>query len=310
MARRGRAIPNFSLGKVGPGFHALGNAPTAFTFTDETDADIETVYTSDPIIVAGLHSERGGASISIIGGTYAKNGGSYVSTPGTVVNGDIITVRVTSSADPETAVNAVLNIGGVSDTYTVTTAADGDAEWGHLDFANGEYVANGVTGTLADMAVGDDGATVLFDPSDIQPGVGLVAHDQNSCGLMSVGDTLAYILQGARLSFELERPASEDIVSSFEFHVLGDPTGHDANIGSFEVGSLVSGADSAEFPVSPNGGGFETFTVTISDTSFAIDGAASATLPVADPPAALQEPVYFVVNGLAILRKVTILPLI
>jgi hypothetical protein len=67
------------------------------------------------VLHSGHRSERGG--------TYKKNAGSYVSTPGTVVNGDTITVRVTSSASASTAVSAVLTIGGVSDTYTVTTAA-------------------------------------------------------------------------------------------------------------------------------------------------------------------------------------------
>jgi hypothetical protein len=98
----------------------VDEVPTAFTFTDITGATIATVYTSNSITVAGLAAA---SPISIVGGTYAKNAGSYVSTPGTVVNGDTITVRVTSSADPSTAVSAVLTIGGVSDTYTVTTAA-------------------------------------------------------------------------------------------------------------------------------------------------------------------------------------------
>jgi hypothetical protein len=100
----------------------LDIVPSAFTFTDVTGADAATVYTSNTITVAGLGASASGA-VSITGGTYKKNAGSYVSTPGTVVNGDTVTVRVTSSASASTAVSAVLTIGGVSDTYTVTTAA-------------------------------------------------------------------------------------------------------------------------------------------------------------------------------------------
>lgn len=100
----------------------LDIVPSAFTLTDVVDATPSTVYTSNTITVAGLGAQAS-AAISISGGTYSKNGGPYVSTPGTVVNDDTVAVRVTSSADPLTAVSAVLDIGGVRDTYTVTTAA-------------------------------------------------------------------------------------------------------------------------------------------------------------------------------------------
>lgn len=99
---------------------ATDTTPTAFTFTDVTGATLSTVYTSNTITVAGINTA---SPISITGGTYSKNGGSYTSSSGTVVNGDTVAVRVTSSASGSTAVNAVLTIGGVSDTYTVTTTA-------------------------------------------------------------------------------------------------------------------------------------------------------------------------------------------
>lgn len=94
--------------------------PNAFTFTDVTGATLSTVYTSNTITVSGIDSA---AVISVVGGTYKVNSGSYVSTPGTVVNGDTVTVRSTSSSGNSTAVDVVLSIGGVTDTYTVTTAA-------------------------------------------------------------------------------------------------------------------------------------------------------------------------------------------
>jgi hypothetical protein len=92
--------------------------PAAFTFTDVTAATVSTVYTSDAIVVSGL---VGSSPISITGGTYNKNGGAYTSSGGTVINGDSITVRVTSSASALTLSDVVLTIGGVSDTYSVTT---------------------------------------------------------------------------------------------------------------------------------------------------------------------------------------------
>jgi hypothetical protein len=95
--------------------------PTAFSFTDRTDASRSTVYESDAIVVAGIDS---GAAMTITGGEYQINGGAWASSATTVFLGDSIKVRGTSSASVSTAVNVVLTIGGVSDTYTITTVAE------------------------------------------------------------------------------------------------------------------------------------------------------------------------------------------
>ena len=94
--------------------------PNAFSFTDVTNATLSTVYTSNAITVAGINAA---APISITGGTYSVNSGAYTSAAGTVVSGNTVTVRVTSAASNSAAVNVVLTIGGISDTYTVTTVA-------------------------------------------------------------------------------------------------------------------------------------------------------------------------------------------
>lgn len=97
---------------------AVDTTPDAFSFADLYNAALSTVSTSDTITVTGINSA---ANISVVGGTYSKNGGSYTSSPGTVVNGDTVTTRITSSAFNLTTVNSVVTIGGVSDTYSVTT---------------------------------------------------------------------------------------------------------------------------------------------------------------------------------------------
>ena len=103
--------------------------PSAFTFTDSTGATRSTVYTSNAIVVAGLEDYAG---IWITGsGQYNINGGAYTTSPGTVVNGDSVRVKLTSSADWSTAVTGTVTIGnhetgtmaGVSDGYSVTTMA-------------------------------------------------------------------------------------------------------------------------------------------------------------------------------------------
>lgn len=96
--------------------------PDAFSFTDVTGADVSTVYPSNAITVAGIDTPT---DITIDGaGEYRINGGSWVASLGSVANGDQVEVRLTSSASYETPVSTTLTIGGVSDTFTVTTEAD------------------------------------------------------------------------------------------------------------------------------------------------------------------------------------------
>ena len=99
--------------------------PDAFSFTDQTDVAVSTQITSNTITVAGITSA---AAISVTGGEYAINGGSYTSDVGTVENGNTVTVRHTSSGSFSTATNTVLTIGGVSDTFTSTTVTDIDGD--------------------------------------------------------------------------------------------------------------------------------------------------------------------------------------
>ncbi len=107
---------------VGTSYEIAGadTTPDAFTFTDVVNATLSAQYTSNTITVTGINAA---ATISITGGTYSVNGGAYTSNAGTVNVNDNVAVRVTSSGSYSTAVNVVLTIGGVSDTYTVTTVA-------------------------------------------------------------------------------------------------------------------------------------------------------------------------------------------
>jgi len=96
-------------------------APDQFTFTDQTGAALSTLVTSNMITVSGINAA---SPISITGGTYSVNSGAYTSAAGSVTDGATVTVRVTSSASYSTTVNSTLTIGGVSDTFSVTTITD------------------------------------------------------------------------------------------------------------------------------------------------------------------------------------------
>ncbi|MEZ5591786.1 MAG: hypothetical protein R3F53_14170 [Gammaproteobacteria bacterium] len=94
--------------------------PDAFTFTDVTDVPLSTAQVSNTITVSG----NSPVAISVTGGEYSINGGGFPSVVGTVSAGDTVQVRHTSSASFSTAVDTIVDIGGVSDTFTSTTLAE------------------------------------------------------------------------------------------------------------------------------------------------------------------------------------------
>lgn len=96
--------------------------PDSFTFTDTSNVARSATQTSNSITVAGM-SSGASTAVSVSGGTYSKNSGTYTSSNGTASNGDTFSVRHTSSSSFSTGVSTTLTIGGVSDTFTSTTLA-------------------------------------------------------------------------------------------------------------------------------------------------------------------------------------------
>jgi hypothetical protein len=165
---------------------AADTTPDAFTFTDVTGATLSTIYTSNSITVSGINSN---AAISITGGTYSINGGGYTSSPGTVANTDTVTVRATSSGSFSTTVNAVLTIGGVSDTYSVTTAA--------ADTTPDAFSFTDVTGATLSTVYTSNTITVsgINSAANITVTGGTYSKNggsyTNTAGTVSVGDTVS-----------------------------------------------------------------------------------------------------------------------
>jgi hypothetical protein len=96
------------------------STPDPFAFTDVVNVALSTLQTSNTVTITGINTD---AAISVTGGEYSINGGAFTAAAGTVVDGDDVAVRHTSSGSFSTAVNTVLTVGGVSDTYTSTTLA-------------------------------------------------------------------------------------------------------------------------------------------------------------------------------------------
>lgn len=87
----------------------------AFAFIDELLGTPSTVYESNEVTVGGINVP---VPMSIAGGEYSKNGGAYSSAATTVMVGDTVKVRLTSSADGS-PVSATLTISDKSAAFTV-----------------------------------------------------------------------------------------------------------------------------------------------------------------------------------------------
>lgn len=117
------ATTSLTVGSVSSTFNVTtkpDDIPDSFTFTDITNQNINTSYTSNTITVSGLGSGVS-VSVSVAGGEYSKNGGGFTSATGTATNGDTFSVRRNSSGSYSTQVDATLTISSVSDTYSITT---------------------------------------------------------------------------------------------------------------------------------------------------------------------------------------------
>ena len=101
---------------------SVDQTPDAFAFAPVTGAPLTTVVESAQATVTGINAPT---AISIAGGEYAINGGTYTTQPGSVVNGDTVRVRLTSSGFNATLSSATLTVGGVSAVFNVTTLPAG-----------------------------------------------------------------------------------------------------------------------------------------------------------------------------------------
>jgi subtilisin-like proprotein convertase family protein len=92
--------------------------PDAFGFAPVNNVEPNALLTSAATIT-GIDS----SAITITGGQYSINGGTFTNQAGTINNNQTVTVSLIASQNFSTAASATLTIGGVSATYTITTRA-------------------------------------------------------------------------------------------------------------------------------------------------------------------------------------------
>lgn len=88
--------------------------PDSFSFTAQSGLLPGSVVTSNAITVQGINFA---APISIAGGEYSINGGTFANNSATVMPGSEIRVRITSPVTYSTSASATLTIGGVAAVF-------------------------------------------------------------------------------------------------------------------------------------------------------------------------------------------------
>lgn len=98
--------------------YVLSEAAAQFTFVDSPNVPAGTTQVSNVITVSGI---AGQVPISVVGGEYSVNSGSFTASPGQVGNGDTVRVRGISPLTLGAVQDVVLTIGGVTDTFSIPT---------------------------------------------------------------------------------------------------------------------------------------------------------------------------------------------
>ena len=117
------------------------SVPDQFDFINKINQQLSTVVESDMITVTGINMS---SNLSVAGGQYSINGGSWASTPTMVNNGDTVKVRHTTSASHDAITTTTLNIGGVTASFSTTTVSDATPIEGEVLVTATGYIQNGV----------------------------------------------------------------------------------------------------------------------------------------------------------------------
>lgn len=102
-------------------------------FNSVLNALLSTQYTSNTITVRNVPAA---SAISIVGGTYSKNGGAYTAAAGVISPGDTVNVRRNSSASDLTLVAITLTIGVKVLVYNITTGDHVPSAFSFVDITN------------------------------------------------------------------------------------------------------------------------------------------------------------------------------
>lgn len=171
------------------------STPDAFAFTDQNNVALGTLVTSNTVSVNGLNQAAtvsvtgGGAQVSINGGAWGAGG--------TITNGQTLAVRLTSSASFSTTLSAMIDVGGVTDSWSVTTLG-GDSTPDAFSFTDQTGVALNTMATSNIINIGGINTGVSVSVSGTgSPQVSIDGGVWGTSGTISNGQSLQVRLTSA-----------------------------------------------------------------------------------------------------------------
>lgn len=150
-----------TVGGVSAGFNVTtlpDSTPDAFSFTAKTGAAINTAYTSNTVTVKGIDTA---VAIAITGGEYSVNSGAFTAAAGTVSVNDTVSVKATAANGTELTREAVLTIGGVTGTYSITTVMDTTAPVAEFTFPTPHTMSEANSVKVRGTATDEHGITAV-----------------------------------------------------------------------------------------------------------------------------------------------------
>jgi Abnormal spindle-like microcephaly-assoc'd, ASPM-SPD-2-Hydin/OmpA-like transmembrane domain len=194
------------------------------SFAPVTGAVPSSVQTSNAITVTGTIP----VPISVTGGTYSINGGAFTSTAGAVQPGDQVVVQMSAASTYNTSSSTILNIGGVTSPFTVTTAAQPPQQAGFTPVTGSSIgvtqISNPITVTnitaAAPISVSSgaqysiNGGPFTGAPGTVQPG-DQVTVEINAPSSYSSTSTAVLTIGGSTSNFAVTTAAEPVLQGTF-----------------------------------------------------------------------------------------------
>lgn len=183
---------------------AVDTTPDQFTFSDVGDRALNTdTFANDQI--TGINTATNATYSGDANGSFSVTGisGTYNQSAKSVSNGTQIHVKITSSSSNSTARSATITVGGVSDTFTVTTEAASDST---PDFFNFTDVTNADATTVYQSTITLAGFNTAATASISSSAISGFKVNSGSFGTgsqtVNSGDSITVFVRSAAGSFQ------------------------------------------------------------------------------------------------------------
>lgn len=202
---------------------AADTTPDAFDLGAAVAGSAGVWAASSIVTIGGINAA---APVTISGGQYRINGGAWQTAAGSISAGQTIQVQVQAPAAGGASQTATLSIGGVSDTFTVTTVVAVDTTPNPFSLGEPVTIDPGAWATSATPVIGGINAAT---PVTISGGEYRIASGawQTAASTITAGQTIQVRVRAGLLA-EMVRSATLTIggvSATFEVTTASDTTG-------------------------------------------------------------------------------------